>query len=151
MDHSVSVVPSSRLKSPVGLNIEQKWPDRVVYRGSILEESGIVYLAQKCVSLCSVLKQRFTGHQFIIYASAHRRQELEKRLKELCKLNSPKKQKRPQKRTSNTQKDFQYTENNPPKNTKWSQKEKLKLAEIQRAHARQSGCLARKVRERGAQ
>jgi len=39
-DNSVSVAPSSRLKSRVGLNIEQKWPDRVVYRGLILKESG---------------------------------------------------------------------------------------------------------------
>lgn len=42
-DHSVSVIPSSKLKYRDGANVVQKWPDGD-YRGVILEESGKLHV-----------------------------------------------------------------------------------------------------------
>ena len=47
IDHSVSVVPATRLKSRDGNSVTQKWPDGE-YCGVILEESGKL-LALSCI------------------------------------------------------------------------------------------------------
>lgn len=46
-DHSVSVIPSSKLKYRDGVNVVQKWPDGN-YRGVILEESGKLHVWLEC-------------------------------------------------------------------------------------------------------
>jgi len=145
-DWKVGLVWTSSRNGQTGLFIED-WSSK--------KAVSIVYLAkQKCV--CSVIKRRFTRHHFIYCTQTRTAEALEGAL-QAEQSKEAKNVKYAE--TAKEKNDFQYSERLPV-HWKWPPKKhqinghKRKSWSTQKYSGptvRQSGCLARKVQERGAQ